>query len=81
MSVDDDERRGDPDPRLLHRRGEEQGVDELLDGTIQNDILKEFMVQELPSPSPTAGICEYGVASGLDIDKFAGRLSFFFASA
>ena len=33
-----------------------------------------------PSPSPTA--CEYvkyGVASGLDIDKFAGRLSFFFA--
>ncbi|KUR76109.1 methylmalonyl-CoA mutase [Novosphingobium sp. FSW06-99] len=108
--------------------GEEQGVDRrLLDGTIQNDILKEFMVRNTyiypPEPSmriisdifgytsrempkfnsisisgyhmQEAGATEvqelaftiadgmeyvkYGVASGLDIDKFAGRLSFFFA--
>ena len=108
--------------------GEEQGVDQsLLDGTIQNDILKEFMVRNTyiypPEPSmriisdifaytsanmpkfnsisisgyhmQEAGATQvqelaftiadgmeyvkYGVASGLDIDKFAGRLSFFFA--
>jgi methylmalonyl-CoA mutase len=98
-----------------------------LDGTIQNDILKEFMVRNTyiypPEPSmriisdifgytsrempkfnsisisgyhmQEAGATQvqelaftiadgmdyvrYGVASGLDIDKFAGRLSFFFA--
>ena len=108
--------------------GEEQGVPvEALDGTIQNDILKEFMVRNTyiypPEPSmriisdifaytsvkmpkfnsisisgyhmQEAGATQvqelaftiadgmeyvkYGVASGLDIDKFAGRLSFFFA--
>ena len=108
--------------------GEEQGVpQEQLDGTIQNDILKEFMVRNTyiypPEPSmriisdifgytsrnmpkfnsisisgyhmQEAGATQvqelaftiadgreyvkYGVASGLDIDKFAGRLSFFFA--
>ena len=108
--------------------GEEQGVDrKLLDGTIQNDILKEFMVRntyiyppeqsmriisdifgytsrEMPKFNSIsisgyhmqeAGATQlhelaftiadgmeyvkYGVASGLDIDKFAGRLSFFFA--
>ncbi len=108
--------------------GEEQGVPrDQLDGTIQNDILKEFMVRNTyiypPEPSmriisdifgytsrempkfnsisisgyhmQEAGATQlqelaftiadgreyvkYGVASGLDIDKFAGRLSFFFA--
>ncbi|WP_237741030.1 methylmalonyl-CoA mutase, partial [Novosphingobium sp. B-7] len=108
--------------------GEEQGVPtEKLDGTIQNDILKEFMVRNTyiypPDPSmriisdifaftsarmpkfnsisisgyhmQEAGATQvqelaftiadgmeyvkYGVASGLDIDRFAGRLSFFFA--
>ncbi|SMF66197.1 methylmalonyl-CoA mutase [Allosphingosinicella indica] len=108
--------------------GEEQGVaQEMLDGTIQNDILKEFMVRNTyiypPEPSmriisdifaftsanmpkfnsisisgyhmQEAGATQvqelaftiadgmeyvkYGVASGLDIDRFAGRLSFFFA--
>ncbi|MBC7159022.1 MAG: methylmalonyl-CoA mutase, partial [Porphyrobacter sp.] len=108
--------------------GEEQGVPaEQLDGTIQNDILKEFMVRNTyiypPEPSmrivsdifaytsrkmprfnsisisgyhmQEAGATQvqelaftiadgmeyvkYGVASGLDIDQFAGRLSFFFA--
>ena len=108
--------------------GEEQGVERAaLDGTIQNDILKEFMVRNTyiypPEPSmriisdifgytsrempkfnsisisgyhmQEAGATQvqelaftiadgieyvkYGVASGLDIDKFAGRLSFFFA--
>ena len=108
--------------------GEEQGVARgLLDGTIQNDILKEFMVRNTyiypPEPSmriisdifgytsrempkfnsisisgyhmQEAGATQlhelaftiadgmeyvkYGVASGLDIDRFAGRLSFFFA--
>ncbi len=107
---------------------EEQGVPRAqLDGTIQNDILKEFMVRNTyiypPEPSmriisdifgytsrempkfnsisisgyhmQEAGATQvqelaftiadgmeyvkYGVASGLDIDKFAGRLSFFFA--
>src|SRR6186713_2555266 len=107
---------------------EEQGVKpEQLNGTIQNDILKEFMVRNTyiypPEPSmriisdifgytsrempkfnsisisgyhmQEAGATQvqelaftiadgmeyvkYGVASGLDIDKFAGRLSFFFA--
>ncbi|MBN9787609.1 methylmalonyl-CoA mutase [Pseudonocardia sp. TMWB2A] len=108
--------------------GEEQGVPpEKLEGTIQNDILKEFMVRNTyiypPEPSmriisdifaytadhmpkfnsisisgyhmQEAGATQvqelaftiadgmeyvkYGVASGLDIDRFAGRLSFFFA--
>ena len=108
--------------------GEEQGVDrKLLDGTVQNDILKEFMVRNTyiypPEPSmriisdifgytsrempkfnsisisgyhmQEAGATQvqelaftiadgieyarYGVNSGLDIDDFAGRLSFFFA--
>jgi len=107
---------------------EEQGVPrEKLDGTIQNDILKEFMVRNtyIYPPAPSMRIIsdifaytadhmpkfnsisisgyhmqeagatavqelaftiadgiEYvknGVASGLDIDRFAGRLSFFFA--
>jgi methylmalonyl-CoA mutase len=108
--------------------GEEQGVARhLLDGTIQNDILKEFMVRNTyiypPEPSMRiiADIIAYtsaempkfnsisisgyhmqeagatqvqelaftiadgreyaraAMAAGLDIDKFAGRLSFFFA--
>ncbi len=108
--------------------GEEQGVDRrLLDGTIQNDILKEFMVRNTyiypPAPSMRiiADIIAYtsaempkfnsisisgyhmheagatqvqelaftiadgkeyakaAMATGLDIDAFAGRLSFFFA--
>src|SRR4249919_2704956 len=108
--------------------GEEQGVDQkLLSGTIQNDILKEFMVRNTyifpPEPSMriVADIIEYtakkmpkfnsisisgyhmqeaganqalelaftladgmeyvkaAVARGLDVDEFAGRLSFFFA--
>ncbi|WP_066481865.1 MULTISPECIES: methylmalonyl-CoA mutase [unclassified Sphingomonas] len=107
---------------------QEQGVDQaLLEGTIQNDILKEFMVRNtyIYPPEPSMRIIadifaytsanmpkfnsisisgyhmheagatqvqelaftiadgiEYvrrGVESGLDIDKFAGRLSFFFA--
>ncbi|SLN16716.1 Methylmalonyl-CoA mutase [Pseudoruegeria aquimaris] len=108
--------------------GEEQGVDRaLLSGTIQNDILKEFMVRNTyiypPEPSMRiiADIIEYtsqempkfnsisisgyhmqeaganlvqelaftladgreyvraALARGLDVDAFAGRLSFFFA--
>ena len=108
--------------------GEEQGVDQSkLSGTIQNDILKEFMVRNTyiypPEPSMriVADIIEYtaqhmprfnsisisgyhmqeagatadqelaftiadgleyvraALARGLDIDAFAGRLSFFFA--
>ena len=108
--------------------GEEQGVERAkLDGTIQNDILKEFMVRNTyiypPEPSMRiiADIIAYtsaempkfnsisisgyhmqeagatqvqelaftiadgreyaraAMATGLDIDKFAGRLSFFFA--
>ncbi|HEY4375780.1 MAG TPA: methylmalonyl-CoA mutase [Acidimicrobiales bacterium] len=108
--------------------GEEQGVgQEQLSGTIQNDILKEFMVRNTyiypPEPSMriVADIIEYtsehmpkwnsisisgyhmqeagataeqelaftiadgleyvrtAIARGLDVDKFAGRLSFFFA--
>ncbi len=107
--------------------GEEQGVDQAqLDGTIQNDILKEFMVRNtyIYPPEPSMRIVsdiiaytsanmpkfnsisisgyhmheagatavqelaftiadgkEYAVramAAGLDIDAFAGRLSFFF---
>jgi methylmalonyl-CoA mutase len=107
--------------------GEEQGVaQEQLDGTIQNDILKEFMVSNtyIYPPEPSMRIVsdiiaytsahmpkfnsisisgyhmheagatavqelaftiadgkEYvqrAMASGLDIDAFAGRLSFFF---
>ncbi|MDC0685473.1 methylmalonyl-CoA mutase [Sorangium atrum] len=106
---------------------EEQGVrPELLSGTIQNDILKEFMVRNTyiypPAPSMriVADIFRYtaektprfnsisisgyhmqeagataelelaytladgleylrtGIASGMDIDDFAGRFSFFF---
>ncbi len=108
--------------------GEEQGVDKaLLAGTIQNDILKEFMVRNTyiypPEPSMriVADIIEYtasempkfnsisisgyhmqeagadlvqelaftladgreyvraAIERGMDVDKFAGRLSFFFA--
>jgi methylmalonyl-CoA mutase len=108
--------------------GEEQGVDQSrLSGTIQNDILKEFMVRNTyiypPEPSMriVADIIEHtaqhmprfnsisisgyhmqeagatadqelaftiadgleyvraALARGLDIDAFAGRLSFFFA--
>lgn len=108
--------------------GEEQGVDRsLLSGTIQNDILKEFMVRNTyvypPEPSMRiiADIIEYtsahmpkfnsisisgyhmqeaganlvqelaytladgreyvraAIARGMNVDDFAGRLSFFFA--
>ena len=108
--------------------GEEQGVDRAaLSGTIQNDILKEFMVRNTyvypPDPSMRiiADIIEYtsaempkfnsisisgyhmqeaganlvqelaytladgreyvraAIARGMDVDAFAGRLSFFFA--
>ncbi|SFS03394.1 methylmalonyl-CoA mutase [Yoonia litorea] len=108
--------------------GEEQGHDKsVLSGTIQNDILKEFMVRNTyvypPEPSMRiiADIIEYtsnempkfnsisisgyhmqeaganlvqelaytladgreyvrtAIARGMDVDKFAGRLSFFFA--
>ena len=108
--------------------GEEQGHDRaVLSGTIQNDILKEFMVRNTyvypPEPSMriVADIIEYtsnempkfnsisisgyhmqeaganlvqelaytladgkeyvqtAMARGMDVDKFAGRLSFFFA--
>ncbi|RMI07279.1 methylmalonyl-CoA mutase (plasmid) [Sinorhizobium meliloti] len=108
--------------------GEEQGVSrDKLSGTIQNDILKEFMVRNTyiypPEPSMriVADIIEYtakempkfnsisisgyhmqeagatlvqelaftladgreyvraALAKGLDVDDFAGRLSFFFA--
>ncbi|WP_333834225.1 methylmalonyl-CoA mutase, partial [Rubrimonas sp.] len=108
--------------------GEEQGVPrKLLSGTIQNDILKEFMVRNTyiypPEPSMriVADIIEYtaaemprfnsisisgyhmqeaganlvqelaftladgreyvrtAIARGMDVDAFAGRLSFFFA--
>ena len=108
--------------------GEEQGHDRaLLSGTIQNDILKEFMVRNTyvypPEPSMriVADIIEYtagempkfnsisisgyhmqeaganlvqelaftladgreyvraAIARGMDVDAFAGRLSFFFA--
>jgi len=108
--------------------GEEQGVDRAaLSGTIQNDILKEFMVRNTyvypPEPSMRiiADIIEYtsnempkfnsisisgyhmqeaganlvqelaytladgreyvraAIERGMDVDKFAGRLSFFFA--
>ncbi len=108
--------------------GEEQGVPQArLDGTIQNDILKEFMVRNTyiypPAPSmrivsdiiaytsanmpkfnsisisgyhmQEAGATQVqelaftiadgrdyaraAMATGLDIDAFAGRLSFFFA--
>ncbi|WP_194094154.1 methylmalonyl-CoA mutase [Marivivens aquimaris] len=108
--------------------GEEQGVDRsLLSGTIQNDILKEFMVRNTYVYPPEASmriiadIIEYtsnempkfnsisisgyhmqeaganlvqelaytladgreyvrtAIAAGMDVDKFAPRLSFFFA--
>ncbi|MEY8831396.1 methylmalonyl-CoA mutase [Sedimentitalea sp. XS_ASV28] len=108
--------------------GEEQGHDKsVLSGTIQNDILKEFMVRNTyvypPEPSMriVADIIEFtsnempkfnsisisgyhmqeaganlvqelaytladgreyvrtAIARGMDVDKFAGRLSFFFA--
>jgi len=108
--------------------GEEQGVDRAqLSGTIQNDILKEFMVRNTYIYPPEASmrivadIIEYtandmprfnsisisgyhmqeaganlvqelaftladgreyvraAIARGMDVDRFAGRLSFFFA--
>ncbi|MEM8822782.1 MAG: methylmalonyl-CoA mutase, partial [Pseudomonadota bacterium] len=108
--------------------GEEQGVERsALSGTIQNDILKEFMVRNTyvyppePSMKIIADIIEYtseempkfnsisisgyhmqeaganlvqelaftladgreyvraALARGMDVDRFAGRLSFFFA--
>ena len=108
--------------------GEEQGHDKaLLSGTIQNDILKEFMVRNTyvyppePSMRAVADIIQYtsdhmpkfnsisisgyhmqeaganlvqelaytladgreyvraAIARGMDVDAFAGRLSFFFA--
>ncbi len=108
--------------------GEEQGVDKsALSGTVQNDILKEFMVRNTyiypPAPSMriVADIIDFtarampkfnsisisgyhmqeagatavqelaytladgmeyvraAMSRGLDVDKFAGRLSFFFA--
>ena len=108
--------------------GEEQGHDKsLLAGTIQNDILKEFMVRNTyiyppqPSMKIISDIIEYtsnempkfnsisisgyhmqeaganlvqelaytladgreyvraAIEAGMDVDKFAGRLSFFFA--
>jgi methylmalonyl-CoA mutase len=108
--------------------GEEQGVSlEALSGTIQNDILKEFMVRNTyiyppePSMRMVADIIEFtaakmpkfnsisisgyhmqeaganlvqelaytiadgreyvriAIARGMDVDAFAGRLSFFFA--
>ena len=108
--------------------GQEQGHDQsLLSGTIQNDILKEFMVRNTyvypPAPSMRiiSDIIQYtsdhmpkfnsisisgyhmqeagatlvqelaytladgreyvraAIAAGMDVDKFAGRLSFFFA--
>ena len=108
--------------------GEEQGVDRsVLSGTIQNDILKEFMVRNTyiyppePSMKIISDIIEYtstdmpkfnsvsisgyhmqeaganlvqelaftladgkeyvkaALAAGMDVDAFAGRLSFFFA--
>ena len=108
--------------------GEEQGHDRsVLSGTIQNDILKEFMVRNTyiyppePSMKIISDIIEYtsnempkfnsisisgyhmqeaganlvqelaytladgreyvraAIAAGMDVDKFAGRLSFFFA--
>ncbi|WP_324751624.1 methylmalonyl-CoA mutase [Roseovarius sp. Pro17] len=108
--------------------GEEQGHDKsLLSGTIQNDILKEFMVRNTyvyppqPSMKIISDIIEYtsegmpkfnsisisgyhmqeaganlvqelaytladgreyvraAIEAGMDVDKFAGRLSFFFA--
>src|SRR6478672_1349217 len=98
--------------------GEEQGVPpEELSGTIQNDILKEFMVRNTyiypPAPSmrivsdifaytsrkmpkynsisvsgyhmQEAGATQdlelaYTLAAGVDIDRFAPRLSFFWAT-
>ncbi|HMJ77197.1 MAG TPA: methylmalonyl-CoA mutase, partial [Iamia sp.] len=108
--------------------GEEQGVDQAqLSGTIQNDILKEFMVRNtyIYPPEPSMRIVSdiitytsehmprynsisisgyhmqeagatadqelaftisdgleyvrYALDRGLDVDRFAGRLSFFFA--
>ena len=54
--VDDHERRGAADHGALHRRGRRTGrAAEKLAGTIQNDILKEFMVRNTyiypPEPS------------------------------
>ncbi|MCU1351116.1 MAG: Methylmalonyl-CoA mutase [Acidimicrobiales bacterium] len=108
--------------------GEEQGVDQAqLNGTIQNDILKEFMVRNtyIYPPAPSMRIVSdiigytadhmpkfnsisisgyhmqeagataeqelaftiadgleyvrFALDGGLDVDRFAGRLSFFFA--
>ena len=121
--------RGHPDPREFHRhlaksRWHDRSV---LSGTIQNDILKEFMVRNtyIYPPEPSMRIIsdiigytsenmpkfnsisisgyhmqeaganlvqelaytladgrEYvraAIDAGMDVDKFAGRLSFFFA--
>ena len=57
VGLDDDERRGAPGPRLLHRRRARSRASpqDQLTGTIQNDILKEFMVRNTyiypPEPS------------------------------
>src|SRR5262247_686826 len=61
---------------------EKQGADwQTLSGTIQNDILKEFIAQKLAFTLRN-GIeyVQYGVDAGLDVDVFAPRLSFFFNS-
>src|SRR5574337_360830 len=74
---------------------EEEGVPmSALSGTIQNDILKEFMVrntyiyppaastQDLELAYTLADGIEYvraGIAAGLSVDAFAPRLSFFWA--
>ena len=65
--VDDDERRGAAGARRLHRRRPRSraSTQEQLSGTIQNDILKEFMVRNTyiypPEPSMriVADIIEY----------------------
>ena len=127
--VDDHERRGAADPRAVRggRRGTGRCRRRNLSGTIQNDILKEFMVRNtyIYPPTPSMRIIsdifaytsqkmpkynsisisgyhmqeagatqdlelaytladgvEYlraGLAAGLDVDRFAPRLSFFWA--
>ena len=60
---------------------QEQGAKlEEMQGTIQNDILKEFMVLEMAYT--LADGLEYlrtGIKAGIDVDAFAPRLSFFWA--
>ncbi len=127
--VDDHERRGAADPGALHRRAPRNRAcrRRSSSGTIQNDILKEFMVRNtyIYPPAPSMRIIsdifaytsqkmpkynsisisgyhmqeagatqdlelaytladgvEYlraGLAAGLDVDRFAPRLSFFWA--